>query len=40
MSKIKEKEIGKIFETKNYKKFIKKEWNRDINQNNINKIDK
>ena len=35
-----EKEIGKIYETKNYDKFIKKEWNRDINQNNINKIDK
>lgn len=35
-----EKEIGKIYETKNYNKFIKKEWNRDINQNNINKIDK
>lgn len=37
---LKDKEIGKIYETKDYDKFNIKEWNRNINQNNINKIDK
>lgn len=36
----KDKEIGKIFETKEYDKFKIYEWNRLINQNTINKIDK
>lgn len=36
----KDKEIGKIYETKEYEKFSTYEWNRVINQNTINKIEK
>lgn len=35
-----DKEIGKIYETKNYDKFHRYDWNRIINQNTINKITK
>ena len=37
---LKDKEIGKIYETKEYDKFKVYEWNRIINQNTINKIAK
>lgn len=38
--KTNDKEIGKIYETKDYEKFKIYEWNRIINQNTINKINK
>lgn len=37
---LKDKEIGKIYETKEYDKFKTYEWNRLINQNTLNKIAK
>ena len=37
---LKDKEIGKIYETKEYDKFKIYKWNRIINQNTINKIAK
>lgn len=37
---MKDKEIGKIYETEDYSKFIVYKWNREINRNTINKIDK
>lgn len=40
MNKINDKEIGKIYETKDYEKFNKYDWNREINQSTLRKIDK
>ena len=37
---MKDKEIGKIYETKEYEKFKIYEWNRNINVATINKINK
>ena len=37
---IKDKEIGKIYETKEYKKFHKYDWNRNISKNTMNKLKK
>ena len=37
---MKDKEIGKIYETKDYEKFNKYDWNREINQSTLRKIDK
>lgn len=35
-----DKSINKIYETKNYSQFVLKNWNRDISQKNISKIEK
>lgn len=37
---MKDKEIGKIYKTKEYDKFFRYKWNREINRNTISKIDK
>lgn len=35
-----DREISKVYETKNYDKFVFYEWNRDIQQSTLNKIHK
>lgn len=37
---MKDKEIGNIYETKNYDKFVIYNWNRDISRSTLNKLHK